>query len=177
MHDRQTDAAQTDREAASALFEGEWDRGRTAFEEPEAADPAEIGPAARDADPADQPGDRDVADAAQEAEAPASGGFWRRAAIWVAALTVIAGVLDAASTELALATGKAWEANPFVRALQAEIGSYWVVPKMIVHGALAAVILAFPRPFTLIVLGTLGLVTLAAAINNFDIYFDIVAAA
>lgn len=148
-----------------------------------ALDTRETTGATRRFDPRDAEIDVPSADAAEDgrealAEAPEieearPSGFWRAIAPFVAVVTVLAGVLDAVSTEVTLATGLAWEANPVVRAIQAEIGSWWVAPKLIVHFGLAAVVLWFPRPFTLIVLGALAAVTLAAAANNFAIYVDI----
>lgn len=97
-------------------------------------------------------------------------------AIFLAATTLLAGVLDAVSTELALATGLAFEANPFVRAIQDEIGSFWLVPKLITHVTLAYVIVKFPTNFTFGIMGMLAMVTLGAALSNFEIYFDIILA-
>lgn len=99
----------------------------------------------------------------------------RAAAAAFAVLTIVAGVLDALSTELALATGHAYEANPVVRGLQELGGLFWIVPKMAAHGLLAYVLVRYPNIWTIGLLGGLALATLAVALNNFQIYFDIIA--
>lgn len=98
----------------------------------------------------------------------------RRLAVAVAAALLIVGAMDAATTELALSTGAAREANPIVRAIQDVIGSFWILPKMAVHALLAAVVMRFPMPITLIVMGALALVVFYVSVNNLEIYLSIV---
>ncbi len=98
----------------------------------------------------------------------------RALAVALAAALSLAGLLDAVSTELALATGQAIEANPLVRAIQGEVGSFWLLPKLLVHILLAYVILTFPTRLTFAVMGALTATTFLVALSNFDIYFDIV---
>lgn len=93
---------------------------------------------------------------------------------WLALALIIVGFLDVVSTDLALATGGAVEANPVVRNMQAALGPLWVAPKILLHGALAFMVVWYPNRATLVAMtGVAGLV-LFAAVNNFGIYADIV---
>lgn len=92
------------------------------------------------------------------------------AARLLAASIVVVGAADCVSTELALSTGAAKEANPIVATAQRWFGAYWVAPKMAVHVLLAGVVLTSPKPSTLAVMGAVMLLTLAATVNNVMIH-------
>lgn len=96
-----------------------------------------------------------------------------RTATLLAAVMILAGALDALSTELALATGQAIEANPFVRSIQDQVGLFWLVPKAAIHLVMAYVIITFPTRLTFAVMGALAAATLLVAASNFEIYIDI----
>lgn len=87
----------------------------------------------------------------------------------LAVLIVIIGALDCFSTELALGTGNAMEANPIVRWMQDVFGAYWVWPKMAIHTLLAIALLAAPSWSALVAMGLVSMLTLAAALNNLAI--------
>lgn len=163
------------REAAAAPLAQRPPRGgddarvdRADAPEPDARPDPEDAPLADDA--------RLEQDAPTAEDAPIAAGPRRPLSRWIAVTIAIAlllvGAMDAVSTELALATGQAWEANPIVRWLQEQIGVYWIAPKMAVHGFLAFVVMRFPIPMTLLVMGALASVVFAVSLNNFDIYFD-----
>lgn len=61
----------------------------------------------------------------------------------LAALIVLVGILDVVSTNAALAAGY-MESNVLIAAIQATWGIWWFVPKLAVHGALAAFVLWLP---------------------------------
>ena len=61
----------------------------------------------------------------------------------LAAVMVIMGGLDVASTNMALAAGQI-EGNPLVGSLQAEMGTWWSLPKMAFHLILAYLVLWIP---------------------------------
>ena len=61
----------------------------------------------------------------------------------LAAVMVIIGGLDVVSTNAALAAGQI-EANPMVRSLQADMGTWWSLPKMAFHLVLAYLVLWIP---------------------------------
>ena len=61
----------------------------------------------------------------------------------LAAALVIIGGLDIVSTNVALAAGQI-EGNPLVRSLQADMGSWWSLPKMAFHLVLAYLVLWIP---------------------------------
>lgn len=119
-----------------------------------------------------QSADRGLAALAPDADARHIAPGRRRLAVAVAAALLIVGAMDAATTELALSTGVAREANPIVRGIQNAIGSFWILPKMAVHALLAAVVMRFPMPLTLIVMGTLAAVIFFVSVNNLEIYLD-----
>ncbi len=58
-------------------------------------------------------------------------------------MIVVLGSLDVVSTNAAEAAGF-YEGNPFMRALQGELGPWWALPKLAGHLALASVILWLP---------------------------------
>jgi len=66
--------------------------------------------------------------------------YWGRV---LAAVFVVIGGLDLVSTNAALAAGH-FEGNPLVRSLQADMGSWWSLPKMGFHLLLAYLILWIP---------------------------------
>ncbi len=66
-----------------------------------------------------------------------------RIARTLAFMIVVLGSLDVVSTNAAEAAGF-YEGNPFMRALQGELGPWWALPKMVGHLALASVILWLP---------------------------------
>lgn len=112
------------------------------------------------------------AEAAEARAKPAN----RRYGGVLAILLILVGALDAFSTQLALATGLATEANPLVAAIQAALGDYWVLPKMIVHGLLAAGVAWFPNRLTLVVMSLLAVLIFCVSLNNFAIFHDITSA-
>ena len=61
----------------------------------------------------------------------------------LAGVIVIIGGLDVVSTNVALAAGQI-EANPLVRWLQADMGTWWSLPKMAFHLVLAYLVLWIP---------------------------------
>ena len=61
----------------------------------------------------------------------------------LAAMLLIAGGMDAVSTNVALAGGFT-EANPVMDSLQTTMGSWWVVPKIALHLAAAYLLLWLP---------------------------------
>ncbi len=61
----------------------------------------------------------------------------------MAGVIVIIGGLDVISTNVALAAGQI-EVNPLVRAFQAEMGTWWSLPKMALHLVLAYLVLWIP---------------------------------
>lgn len=118
----------------------------------------------------------DAALAAAPRSAPArsaSDRWLHRCAFILSLMIVLAGALDSLSTELALATGFAREANPLVRAVQEAIGVWWILPKMALHGALAWLVTWRPTWFTIGVMSLVTMLTFAAAANNFMIFADI----
>ncbi len=91
-------------------------------------------------------------------------------ASWLAIAIIIVGALDSASTELALMTGFAVEANPIVAALQDLTGDYWILPKMLIHGWLAAGVAWFPNRLTLGVMTCIAALVFAVSISNLMIF-------
>ncbi|MCI4663617.1 MAG: DUF5658 family protein [Neomegalonema sp.] len=99
--------------------------------------------------------------------------FWARI---VAVALVVAGGVDAASTQIALSTGMVYEANPLIRALQGATGVGWIAIKMLAHFGLAGAVLWYPNRATLIAMAAIAALTLAVAVNNTLIYLHIVGA-
>lgn len=91
-------------------------------------------------------------------------------AYMVGLLILAAGALDCVSTELALSTGIAFEANPVIRAFQDWTGPYWVAPKMLLHLLLATALVASPSRAGLAAMSVVATLTLGAALNNLAIY-------
>ncbi|MBX2855530.1 MAG: hypothetical protein KTR21_11100 [Rhodobacteraceae bacterium] len=126
-------------------------------------------PEARGKDMSNQQAATSIRDMAREAREDKRAGAY---AFWLAIAILIAGVLDVVSTDLALAAGGAREANPVVRALQATLGGFWVVPKLLLHGVLGYMVTWFPNRPTLVSMTIVCVLVLFAAVNNFSIYFD-----
>ncbi len=61
----------------------------------------------------------------------------------LAAVMVIIGGLDVVSTNVALAAGQ-FEGNPLVHSFQADMGTWWSLPKMAFHLVLAYLVLWIP---------------------------------
>jgi uncharacterized BrkB/YihY/UPF0761 family membrane protein len=64
-------------------------------------------------------------------------------ALMLAVLILFVGVFDVVSTNASLAAGNA-EANAFIASFQQGWGGWWFVPKLLIHVALALVILWLP---------------------------------
>lgn len=107
---------------------------------------------------------------ARDARAEGRGVMWAR---WLAAAIIVVGALDAVSTDLALGTGLAREANPVVRFIQAQLGDLWLAPKMALHGVMAWMVTWYPNLPTLIALTAVSALAGLAAVNNFAIYFEV----
>lgn len=110
-----------------------------------------------------------IFDEARLARADAHAVRW---SYWLAYALVFVGMMDAISTEVALRAGGAWEANPIIRALQANLGVYWIVPKMALHGMLAFMVIWYPNRTTLVAMTGVAALVTAASVNNFTIYFS-----
>ncbi|MGD1868383.1 MAG: DUF5658 family protein [Neomegalonema sp.] len=132
-------------------------------------DPAQkTEPPHEDAPAADQKALEDAALSARHC--PKASSF----AWWLAMALIVVGFLDVVSTDLALATGGAVEANPIVRQMQAAMGPWWVAPKILLHGGLAFMVVWYPNWTTRVTMSGVAGLVLAAAVNNFGIYADIV---
>ena len=66
--------------------------------------------------------------------------YWGRV---LALAMMIVGGLDLVSTNVALAAGQI-EGNPLLRSMQLDLGSWWSLPKMAFHLALAYLVLWIP---------------------------------
>ena len=82
----------------------------------------------------------------------------------LAAVTVITGGLDLVSTNAALATGQI-EGNPLMHSLQAEMGTWWSLPKMAVHLGLAYLVLWIPSK-PMLVVGAMTSVAYVLLVTN-----------
>ncbi len=89
--------------------------------------------------------------------------YWGRV---LAAVFVIIGGLDIVSTNAALAAGH-FEGNPLVRSLQADMGSWWSLPKMGFHLLLAYLILWMPSKRMLAIGSLVSATYLLLLVNNF----------
>ena len=81
----------------------------------------------------------------------------------------LVGLLDIASTIIAIESGAGREANPIILAMMENIGGYWVVPKLALQGVVSVMVLWFPH---WIVLGFFFLSMIgksAVVYNNFAI--------
>ena len=89
--------------------------------------------------------------------------YWGRV---LAAVFVIIGGLDIVSTNAALATGHI-EGNPLIRSLQADMGSWWSLPKMALHLFLAYLILWIPSKRMLATGSLVSAAYVVLLVNNF----------
>ena len=83
----------------------------------------------------------------------------------LAVVMVILGGLDLISTNAALATGQI-EGNPLVRSLQAEMGSWWSLPKMAFHLVLAYLVLWIPSRRMLVIGAVVSAAYVLLVVNN-----------
>ena len=67
----------------------------------------------------------------------------RMTAQLLALMIVVVGILDVVSTNAFLAAGHR-EANALIAVLMVQLGSWWFVPKLVVHSLVALVILWIP---------------------------------
>ncbi len=84
----------------------------------------------------------------------------------LAAALVIIGGLDIVSTNAALAVGYI-ESNPLMRSLQANMGSWWSLPKMAVHLVLACLVLWIPSKHMLVTGAVVSAAYILLVANNF----------
>ncbi len=84
----------------------------------------------------------------------------------LAAALVIIGGLDIVSTNAALAAGQI-ESNPLLRSLQADMGSWWSLPKMAVHLVLAYLVLWIPSKRMLAIGAMVSAAYILVIANNF----------
>ena len=91
---------------------------------------------------------------------------WQALALIVAILALVVGVGDVISTNHGLAAG-AVELNPLIAWLQAEMGTWWFLPKMVLHGVVAAMVLWYPRPIVMSVVIPVILANSAIIVSNF----------
>ncbi len=89
--------------------------------------------------------------------------YWGRV---LATVFVIIGGLDVVSTNAALAAGHI-EGNPLIRSLQADMGSWWSLPKMALHLSLAYLILWIPSKRMLTTGSLVSAAYILLLINNF----------
>ena len=89
--------------------------------------------------------------------------YWGRV---LATVFVIIGGLDVISTNAALATGHI-EGNPLIRSLQADLGSWWSLPKMALHLFLAYLILWIPSKRMLATGSLVSAAYFLLLLNNF----------
>ena len=89
--------------------------------------------------------------------------YWGRV---LAAVFVIIGGLDIVSTNAALGAGH-FEGNPLVRSLQADMGTWWSLPKMAFHLLLAYLILWIPSKRMLATGSLVSAAYLLLLVNNF----------
>ena len=89
--------------------------------------------------------------------------YWGRV---LAAVFVVIGGLDLVSTNAALAAGH-FEGNPLVRSLQADMGSWWSLPKMGFHLLLAYLILWIPSKRMLATGSLVSVAYFLLLVNNF----------
>ena len=93
----------------------------------------------------------------------------RRLRSWgrVLALTmVIVGGMDLVSTNAALAVGQI-ESNPLLRSMQSDLGSWWSLPKMAFHLALAYLVLWIPSKRMLATGVVVSVAYVVLVANNF----------
>ncbi len=79
---------------------------------------------------------------------------------------VIMGGLDLVSTNAALAAGQL-EGNPLLRSIQMDLGSWWSLPKMAFHLALAYLVLWIPSKRMLATGAVVSVAYVLMIANNF----------
>ena len=84
----------------------------------------------------------------------------------LAAVFVVIGGLDLVSTNAALAAGHV-EGNPLIRSLQADMGTWWSLPKMAFHLLLAYLILWIPSKRMLATGALVSAAYFLLLVNNF----------
>ena len=85
----------------------------------------------------------------------------------VLALTmVIVGGMDLVSTNAALAVGQV-ESNPLLRSMQSDLGTWWSLPKMAFHLALAYLVLWIPSKRMLATGAVVSVAYVVLVANNF----------
>ncbi len=89
--------------------------------------------------------------------------YWGRV---LAAVFVVIGGLDIVSTNAALAAGH-FEGNPVMRWLQADMGSWWSLPKMAFHLSMAYLILWIPSRRMLATGSLVSAAYILLLVNNF----------
>ncbi len=89
--------------------------------------------------------------------------YWGRV---LALVFVVIGGLDIVSTNAALAAGHV-ESNPLMRWLQADMGSWWSLPKMAFHLLLAYLILWIPSSRMLATGSLVSAAYILLLVNNF----------
>ncbi len=86
----------------------------------------------------------------------------------LAVVLVIFGGLDIVSTNAALAAGQ-FEGNPLIRWLQADMGSWWSLPKMALHLVLAYLVLWIPSKRMLAIGAVVSTAYIILIANNFNL--------
>ena len=81
---------------------------------------------------------------------------------------VIVGGLDLVSTNVALAAGQL-EGNPLLRSIQMDLGSWWSLPKMAFHLALAYLVLWIPSKRMLATGAMVSVAYVLLVANNFHL--------
>ena len=89
-------------------------------------------------------------------------------AYFVGTLIFALGIMDVVSTEMGLAVG-ASESNPVVIGMMNVFGSFWIVPKMFLHGLLAYMVVWYPNRPTLWMMMVVNLITSIVVANNLAI--------
>lgn len=90
---------------------------------------------------------------------------YRRWGRVLAAVVLIIGGFDIISTNAALASGNI-EGNPLIRSLQAGMGSWWSLPKMVYHLALACLVLWIPSKRMLVIGAVVSFGYVLVVVNN-----------
>ncbi len=83
----------------------------------------------------------------------------------LAAVILILGGFDVISTNAALATGQV-EGNPLMRSLQAEMGAWWILPKIAFHLVLAFLVLWIPSKRMLVIGAVVSAAYVLLVANN-----------
>ena len=94
----------------------------------------------------------------------------RRIAWFMAALLIVLGGLDVVSTSAALAAGNE-EANPLIVNLQANLGSWWGLPKVFIHLLFAYFVVWLPTSRMLRAATIVSLFYGFVIVSNFSLAF------